>query len=279
MLSRDEIEALVPDRDTEYDVIVCGAGFAGIGAAAAAAKSGARTLLLEAKSTFGGIGHFCLWMPSVHMYFADTYKKELRGTSIGGVHQMLMDRLEAMGPDASAHDMAAWKEGCRVTIHPDYLQEAVFQLLEDTGCHYRLYSPVTEVVKDEDAVKGVVTHSKGGRREFRAHVVIDATGDADVAWLAGAQTICGRSSDGLVMPVTRTFVLGNADHARIVAFKPNIHEKPRNAFKMTEKEREEAYKKNPASVTSADDAFYEMIADAREQGYVTAMWFVFGRTT
>jgi hypothetical protein len=81
------------------------------------------------------------------------------------------------------------------------------------------------------------------------------------------------------MPVTRTFVLGNADHARIVAFKPNIHEKPRDAFKMTEQEREDAYRKNPASVTSADDAFYEIMEEARKQGYVTAMWYAFGRTT
>ena len=160
MSERSEIEALIPEGDAEYDVVVCGGGFAGLGAAAASARSGARTLLLEAKSGLGGVGYFCLWMPSVHMFFADSYKAELKGKSVGGVHQMLIDKLEAMGPDAAFHDTEEWKDGCRHTIHPDYLQEAAFQLLEDVGCHYRLYSPVTGVVKEGDAVRGVVTHSK-----------------------------------------------------------------------------------------------------------------------
>ena len=245
VLERAKIESLIPDGDAEYDVVVCGGGFAGLGAAVAAARQGARTLLLEAKSALGGVGYFCLWMPSVHMFFADSYRKELRGKSIGGVHQLLIDKLQAMGPDAADHNMEEWKEGCRITIHPDYLQEAAFQILEDAGCHYRLYSPVTGVLKEGNVIKGVVTHSKDGRREYRAHVVIDATGDADVAWLAGAETIKGRASDGLVMPVTRTFVLGNVDYARNKAYKPNIHAKPRDAFKMTDEERDKAYRREP----------------------------------
>ena len=69
------------------------------------------------------------------------------------------------------------------------------------------------------------------------------------------------------------------DYPRIKRFKPNIHAKPRDAYKMTEAEREEAYRRNPASVTPADDAFYAMIAEAREQGYATAMWYAFTPTT
>ncbi len=279
MKTRAEIESFIPAYGAAYDVIVCGAGFAGLGAAIAAARSGARTLLLEERGTVGGVADICLWMPSVHMFFANSYKPELAGTSMQGVHAMLVDKLQNLGADASSTNNEEWKDRCRLIIHPDYLQAAVFDLLEEMGCHYRLHSPVTGVIKDGNVLTGVIVRAKDGFQEFRAKVVIDATGDADVAYLAGAPTRKGRESDGLLMPATRTFVLGNVDYPTLYAYKPNVHEKPRDAFKMTEKEREEAYRKNPASVTAADNAFYAIIAEAREQGYATAMWYAFTKTT
>ena len=74
---------------------------------------------------------------------------------------------------------------------------------------------------------GVVVTGKDGPTTFRAKVVVDATDEGDVAFFAGAQFNRGRAEDGMLMPVTRTFVLGNVDLPRLHAFKPGMHEKPK----------------------------------------------------
>jgi hypothetical protein len=71
-------------------------------------------------------------------------------------------------------------------IHPDHLQIGIFELLEEGGCHYILASPVTGAILEGDRIAGVVAAGKSGKREYRGRVIIDCTGDADVAWPAGA---------------------------------------------------------------------------------------------
>ncbi len=280
-MNTNDIRANIPSGDATYDVIVVGSGMAGIGAAVAAAKSGVRTLLLEANPFFGGVTHTCLWMPTNRVYLAGYHGDKPAEISRGGVHQMIIDKLKALGPEAWGPGSVSSNgfDGGSIVIHPDYLRLAVFQLLEEVGCHYRLASPVTGVLKDRSAVIGVVVTGKDGRREYRAKVVVDASGDADVAWLAGAITQKGRPEDGRLMPVTLTFVLGNVDEARLKAWKPGRHNRPLDVSKLSAKEQEERYKKNPASVTADDDAFYAMIAEARQKGYTTAAWYAFTRTT
>jgi glycine/D-amino acid oxidase-like deaminating enzyme len=240
--TRAQIETGIPGRDAAYDVIVAGGGPAGIGAAVGAAAQGANTLLLEARSLLGGVAGVAMWMPVNRLL--------LEGGHRGGVHDLFVDKVRSYGDIAYVEGRSDMINGDGFDIHPDYLQLAVFELLEEQGCHYRLYSPVTGVIVEGDAVRGVVTEGKGGRQSFRADVVVDATGDGDVAYRAGAEMVEGREADGRHMPVSLVFALANVDVERALAFK---HEQGK--------------------------AFDATIREAAGEGYATAAWYSFDRTT
>jgi hypothetical protein len=99
-------------------------------------------------------------------------------------------------------------------------------------------------------VRGVVTAGKGERQTLRARVVVDATGDGDVAFRAGAEMVEGREEDGQHMPVSLVFALANVDVDRAMAFKDGQR-----------------------------DAFNALIQEGAGEGYATAAWYSFDRAT
>jgi len=211
MLSRDALHQLIPAGDATYDVIVAGGGPAGLGAALAAATNGAKTLLVEARSFFGGVAAVAMWMP-INRVLLDGGKR-------GGVHDMFVAKMRALGPDAAVEGKSDDINGDGLDVHPDYLSLAAFELLEETGCHYRLYSPAIDAVMDDQTVRGIVVQGKDGPHTFYAHTIVDATGDGDVAYRAGAEVMEGREEDGRHMPVSLVFALANVDVERALAFK------------------------------------------------------------
>lgn len=180
----------------EYDVIVAGAGPAGVSAAIMAGRLGAKTLLLEYNNCPGGIstsGMMSHWT----------------GTVTSKLYTEILTR-QADKVEGDGHGKIVPQ------IDPELLKAVYFEMLEEAGVDLLLYTFVADVIMDGDRITGVITESKSGRRAFTAHTVVDGTGDGDVAAFAGAAYTKGRESDGKMQPCTLMFKVAGVDCDRAV---------------------------------------------------------------
>lgn len=190
----------------EVDVAVCGGGPAGIAAALGAARAGARTLLIERYGFLGGAP-----TASFISMFAPGFFDGGRFI-IGGVFGEIRQRLlqaDALIP--SLH----WEP-----YHGEALKDAALDMLAEAGVEIMLHSLVSGALCEEGHVQACFLETKAGRQAVEARVFIDATGDADLAYLAGALCQEGRDSDGLTQPPSLMYMLVGVDAAEAAAKRP-----------------------------------------------------------
>lgn len=182
--------------EASYDVIVAGSGPSGICAAAAAARDGARTAVVERYGVLGGnltVGNVGPVMGSV---------------AGGTMRDELTKRLEIgfndiQGRKGRVHDMNRAKR-----VAAEFLNEA--------GVEVYLQTAVCDTVLEDGTVKGLILSGKNGMFALTGKIIIDATGDGDVAFLSGAGYGLGREGDGLLQPVTLMYVLDGVDENRAI---------------------------------------------------------------
>ena len=184
-----------------YEVIVCGGGPAGCTAAAAAAREGKKTLLIEGTGALGGMGTMGLvpcWCP-----FSDGEKILYRSLA-----ETVFMRLRARIPEISGTGLD-W-----IPIDAEQLKIVYDELLSEYGADVLFDTRICAVQQEDGCIKRLITNGRGGMTAFESDVFIDCTGDAAVAAYAGAEML----EPGPVQPATHCFVITNingAEYARV----------------------------------------------------------------
>ncbi len=197
-----------PARETSVfdgaDVVVVGAGPAGVTAAIAAAREGADTILMERYGHLGGMatgGLVLMLNPSA------------------GQGREWMDRLNKVN---GVHDLSKTREpewGRTIMIDPELLKCTLNDMALDAGVRMLLHSWSTAAVVETGTVKGVIFESKSGRQAVMGKVIVDTTGDGDIFASAGADFDASLDKGYRTSEMAMVFRIGGIDFDRFADFR------------------------------------------------------------
>lgn len=197
-------------RKMYYDVVVIGAGCAGISAAVAAARYCNNVLLVEKNGWLGGISTTILdTMNGFYLPGADD-KKVVRG-----IGDEIIERLMASGQ--AFYRGNTYGSGKVVTYSPIVLQNIYLQLLEEHHVHILFHSTVCDAEAEDGRIKRITARTKKESIEIQAGVFIDCSGDGDVFYHAGFE-YDGVNGSEHVQSLTTTFRMINVDESKLKTF-------------------------------------------------------------
>ena len=201
-----------PKQDLKTDVLIVGGGAAGVAAAFTAARAGASVLLLEKYGFCGGAAVAGLSGTVCGLYAATDNRAAPPERVVFGFADRFLDVMKMKG---GVTDPVRYGKTFTLIHDPLVWREAGDHLLAEAGVKVLFHTTVVDVRNDGDQVEGVVAWTKQGRVDIQAGLTIDASGDADVAALAGFETFIGR--DGNVQNPTMLFRLMGVDVGRFLA--------------------------------------------------------------
>ena len=241
-----------PARETrvchETDVLVVGGGPAGVAAAVAAARNGAKTVLVERYGHLGGMatGGLVILIP----FLTDGTQQQV----LAGLLQEMVDRLDvrhaALYPkkeEWGASDEQALRYWRRrgtgsyvsnkrvrysVTVDPEILKCVMNDMVEEAGVKLYLHSWASCAIADNGGVRGIVFESKSGRQAILSKVTVDCTGDGDIFASAGADFDATIDRSLRTANLALVFRLGNVNAERYVDFRDGEPERHQATMKQ-----------------------------------------------
>lgn len=213
-------EQFVVKTAHECDVLVCGGGVAGVAAALAARRSGKKVILLEKSFILGGLATSGL--VTIYLPLCDGMGKQV---SFGLAEELLKlsikygyeDRYPELwlGREASVEERASGKR-YEVRFNAQLFALAAEELLIEEGVKILYGYLATGVRKEDGKITHVVVESKSGRQAIEVGSVVDATGDADICNLAGAE--CAIHKKGNVLAAWYYFVADGKYDLKMLGF-------------------------------------------------------------
>ena len=187
----------------EADVVVAGGGPAGIAAAVAAARRGARTVLIERYGFLGGLATAGLVAPILGHTAARS-----RTPIVEGILRELAERMHRLD------GAPPWEETLArggIAFDAEALKRAADQMTREAGVRLLFHALVVGAPRSESSIDALLVESKSGRQAVRAATFVDTTGDADLAFHAGAPVLQGRPFDGRVQSMGSVIHIGGLE--------------------------------------------------------------------
>lgn len=168
-----------------YDVIVVGGGTAGLFAAISSARAGAKTILIEQKEHLGGLLSVGMGIGGVH----DANGNQVISGIVSELIQKISNAHAGLGV-VSVDNQDRWIPSV-ISVDPESMKQIAFEMLNESGCQLLLRTTFVDTITENNLIKGVNVVYAGQKFSLFGKVIIDATGNADVAASANAETMIG----------------------------------------------------------------------------------------
>jgi hypothetical protein len=186
----------------DYDVIIVGAGTAGSTAAIATAMMGANTLIVERNCFLGGSSSGGQVTPMMHAGMIGNADSSF-------INALVKQRLRAENYGAAdPYENDGW-------FNPEMLKFILEDMYLEHGGHILYDTEFIESICENGVITGIVIHNKGGMQVIRGNIIIDCTGDADVAYSAGVPCFSGDEISQQNQSSSLRFMVGNIDIAKL----------------------------------------------------------------
>ena len=177
----------MPGTNQHHDVVVVGGGSAGVGAAVGAADAGADTLLIESAGCLGGAASLRGVITYCGIYSTGAEPRQV----VHGVAEQVLAKLRARDALTGPHRF----RGVFVVFDPETNKLVLDEVCAEAGVQVQFHTRLISAQRDEDRIVELTVQDHGGPRTITADAFIDATGEADLAHLAGAATRYGNDGE------------------------------------------------------------------------------------
>lgn len=203
----------------DVDVVVIGVGPAGLGAAVAAARNGAKVFAFDQAGCIGGMATVGQVSP-----FMTSFDGTGDNMVVRGIFEELVDRMVSIGGAVhprEVHNGTSYTSFLRIghnNVGPfkaNAFKLVGLHMLREAGVELLLQTQFVDVVKEDGVITGIVISNKDGLSVIKAKMFIDCSGDADVAARAGVPFVIGNELDGNIQPASLFLRIGNVDKAKV----------------------------------------------------------------